>query len=96
MGETGILREKWLRQVFEKAAAESYASDSDEKSKNVGLDQDTAITLLKEINADLATARIRQKLAVDTPNHVRDSNSYRVVVSSRSSIQWSPQQTEAG
>ena len=66
MEETGILREKWLRQVFEKAVAESYANDVDERNRSAldSLDQDTAIALLKEINADLATARIRQKLAV--------------------------------
>ena len=31
---------------------------------NVELDQDAAMALLKEINADLATGRIRQKMAV--------------------------------
>lgn len=72
MGETGILREKWLRQVFERAVAESYANEGDEgrNTADAGLDQDTAIALLKEINADLATARIRQKLAVHRLRHL--------------------------
>lgn len=71
LGETGALRERWLRQAFEKAIAESSAGvyeieHADETSANalINLDQDAAMALLKEINADLAASRIRQKMAV--------------------------------
>lgn len=79
MGETAALRERWLRQVFERAVLETCSSSSGAAAlvndnvdnnveepfiSNVELDQDAAIALLKEINADLATGRIRQKMAV--------------------------------
>lgn len=83
LGETGALRERWLRRVFERAVsetssitggdpsstgflAESGGDSSGEllTSPSLILDQDAAMALLKEINADLATGRIRQKMAV--------------------------------
>lgn len=74
LGETGVLRERWLRQVFQRAVYENHANTSDSETFSdeattlsgsaPNLDQDAAMALLKEINADLATARIRQKMAV--------------------------------
>ena len=85
LGETGALRERWLRRVFERAVSEtssitggdplptgfvveSGGGDSSGElltsPSSLILDQDAAMALLKEINADLATGRIRQKMAV--------------------------------
>jgi hypothetical protein len=71
LGETDVLRERWLREAFERAVSDTSASineidNTDETSSNalLNLDQDAAMALLKEINADLAASRIRQKMAV--------------------------------
>ena len=71
LGETDVLRERWLREAFERAVSDTSASineidNADETSSNalLNLDQDAAMALLKEINADLAASRIRQKMAV--------------------------------
>ncbi len=85
LGETAALRERWLREVFERAVLETSSSslgapllndatatdnnvdcaaETLATNCNVELDQDAAMALLKEINADLATGRIRQKMAV--------------------------------
>ena len=96
LGETTLLRERWLRQVFHEAAVaaagaataasddaagdsgasgasvasggattpSTKAADDLQRIPVVDLDQDAAIALLKEINADLATGRIKQKMAV--------------------------------
>ncbi|EFX86832.1 hypothetical protein DAPPUDRAFT_207590, partial [Daphnia pulex] len=70
LGETDVLRERWLREAFERAVSDTSASineidNTDETSSNalLNLDQDAAMALLKEINADLAASRIRQKMA---------------------------------
>lgn len=66
-----MLRVRWLREAFERAVSDTTASineidNADETSSNalLNLDQDAAMALLKEINADLAASRIRQKMAV--------------------------------
>ena len=74
LGDTSALRERWLRKVFERAASESSAtsttlrrkshSDDTNNVDDSNLDQNATIALLKEINADLTTGRIRQKMAV--------------------------------
>ena len=75
LGDTSALRERWLRKVFERAASESSATsttlrreshtdDDANDADNSNLDQNAAIALLKEINAELTTGRIRQKMAV--------------------------------
>ncbi|XP_045027920.1 inactive phospholipase C-like protein 1 isoform X2 [Daphnia magna] len=70
LGETDVLRVRWLREAFERAVSDTTASineidNADETSSNalLNLDQDAAMALLKEINADLAASRIRQKMA---------------------------------
>jgi len=81
LGDTSALRERWLRKVFERAASESSATSTTLRHKSLtdddannadssNLDQNAAMALLKEINAELTTGRIRQKMAVIFRNYV--------------------------
>ena len=94
LGDTSVLRERWLREVFEQAASESSAkvtmrrkshATGDTNTDDPNLDQNAAIALLKEINSDLTTGRIRQKMAVNFQNF---QNKFHLLVLNHNCVQY--------